>query len=268
VASEQEGTAAARQEQCPLLAWATMESMEVTKFRDALLQKSWFGFDLDDTLHEFRRASHQGITATLESISSQSETPLPELKSMYDQILKDKTKAAFTDGKTSFDYRRERFTTLLAHFSIQYDEKHMAGLLDLYEDTLTTSLELKSDATALLSGLRGRGKRIVIITEGPQDAQERTVQALGLEPYIDFLATTNRFGCAKTTGLFASVMDHLEIEADDIVFIGDSWQRDMEPTMAEGILSIHLDDSKATNLGASPPAVASLSELQHILSSW
>lgn len=244
-----------------------MESLDVAKFRDALLQKRWFGFDLDDTLHAFRRASHNAITAALESISSRSHVPVPELKAAYDQILKDTTKAAFTDGKTSFDYRRERFTALLARFSMSYDEQGMTRLLDLYEDTLTTSLELKGGATALLSSLRALGKRIAIITEGPQDAQERTVRALGLEPYVDFLATTNRFGCAKTAGLFARVMDHLEIKADDIVFIGDSWQRDMEPAMAEGILSIHLDGSKTTDLGASPPVIASLGELQQTLSS-
>lgn len=242
-----------------------MESVGAARFRNALLQKSWFGFDLDDTLHEFRRASHKATTATLESISNRSDIPVLELKPAYDQILKDKTKTAFTDGKTSFDYRRERFTALLSHFSISYEKENMPKLLDLYEDTLTASLELKGGATALLSSLRGLGKRIVIMTEGPQDAQERTVRALGLEPYIDFLATTNRFGCAKTTGLFARVMDHLDIAADDIVFIGDSWQRDMEPAMAEGILSIHLDESKTTDLGVSPPVIASLSELQQIL---
>lgn len=248
-----------------MLAWATMESVDAARFRNALLQKSWFGFDLDDTLHEFRRASHKATTATLESISNRSDIPVLELKPAYDQILKDKTKTAFTDGKTSFDYRRERFTALLSHFSISYEEENMPKLLDLYEDTLTASLELKGGATALISSLRGLGKRIVIMTEGPQDAQERTVRALGLEPYIDFLATTNRFGCAKTTGLFANVMDHLDIKADDIVFIGDSWQRDMEPAMAEGILSIHLDESKTTDLGVSPSVIASLSELQQIL---
>jgi putative hydrolase of the HAD superfamily len=107
------------------------------------------------------------------------------------------------------------------------------------------SLELKCGAIDLLSTLKDMGKRIVIMTEGPQDAQERTIHRLGFGEYIVFLATTNHFGVTKTNGLFPKVLEHLGISPGDIAYIGDNEQRDMKPAMAEGIFSIHLAETKA-----------------------
>ncbi|RYP52000.1 hypothetical protein DL768_002796 [Monosporascus sp. mg162] len=231
-----------------------------------LKEKSWFGFDLDDTLHEFRRSSGIATDKTLEEISKRYGTPVPALRDEYSRILREKTANAFSDGKTSFDYRRERFSSVLAHFSLPQDQQIMTKLLELYEATLMGSLEPKCGALQLLSTVKDMGKKIVIMTEGPQDAQERTVQRLGIGGYIDFLATTNRFGVTKTDGLFPRVLEHLGISSGDIAYVGDNEQRDMKPTIAEGIFSIHLAETKHVSLNTFPPQVNTLSKLRHILS--
>jgi HAD superfamily hydrolase (TIGR01549 family) len=239
---------------------------DVARLRAILTGKSWFGFDLDDTLHEFRRASGAATHSVLEEISQQSGTSLERLKEEYQKILTDKTANAFSDGKTSFDYRKDRFTAVLAHFSVAPDERFLSRLLHLYETTLTTSHELKSGAVGLLSTLKRLGKRIVVITEGPQDAQERTVQALGLSEYIDFLATTNHFRVTKASGLFQKVLEHLGISSRDIAYIGDNEERDMKPALAEGIFSIHLAETEHVSLTSFPPRINTLRKLQYILS--
>jgi putative hydrolase of the HAD superfamily len=141
----------------------------------------------------------------------------------------------------------------------------MAELLESYEATLMASLELKCGALGLLSAVRKMGKKIVIITEGPQDAQERTVEGLGIGGYIDFLATTNHFGVTKTSGLFSKVLEHLGISPGDMAYIGDNEQRDMKPAMAKGIFSIHLAETKHVSLKTFPPQVNTLRKLQYIL---
>lgn len=98
------------------------------------------------------------------------------------------------------------------------------------------------------------GKKIVIITEGPQDAQEKTIQGLGIGGYIDFLATTNHFGVTKTSGLFSKVLEHLDISPGDMTYVGDNEERDMKAAIAEGIFSIHLAERKQVSLNALPAA--------------
>ncbi|KAJ7214067.1 HAD-superfamily hydrolase, subfamily IA, variant 1 [Mycena pura] len=228
--------------------------------------RSWIAFDLDDTLHEFRRASGAATTGTLEAISEKYGTPLSALKEQYSNILKEKTANAFSDGKTSHDYRRERFAAVLAHFSHPLDPIFLSCLLTIYESTLITSLELKCGAASLLSTLKRLGKMIAVVTEGPQDAQERTIQALGIAAQIDFLATTNRFGVSKTQGLFPKVLQFLGVPAADVAYVGDSEERDMQPAMAEGIFCVHLAEAKHIALDEFPPRVNTLRELEYIIS--
>lgn len=239
---------------------------DVLRLRAILAEKIWIGFDLDDTLHEFRRSSGTATDKVLEEISERYGTPILALKGEYSRVLKAKTANAFSDGKTSFDYRRERFTSVLAHFSLPQDDQFMVELLESYEATLMTSLELKCGALDLLSMMKDMGKKIVVITEGPQDAQERTVQGLGIEGYVDFLATTNYFGVVKTAGLFPRVLEHLGVSSGDMAYIGDNEQRDMKPALAEGIFSIHLAEMKHISLNAIPPQINTLRKLQYILS--
>ena len=110
------------------------------------------------------------------------------------------------------------------------------------------------------------GKKIVVITEGPHDAQARTMQGLGIEGYIDFLATINRFGVAKTAGLFSRVLEHLGVPLGDIACVGDNEQRDMKPALAEGIFTIHFAEIKHISLNTIRPQINSRRKLQYILS--
>lgn len=183
----------------------------ILRLRAILTEKTWVGFDLDGTLHEFRRSSGTATNKVLEEISERYGTPIPAWKDEYSRVLKEKTANAFSDGKTSFDYRRERFASVLVYFSLPQDDQFMAELLRSYEASLMASLELKCGALGLLAAVRNMGKNIVIMTEGPQDAQERTVQRLGISGYIDFLATTNHFRVTKTSGLFPKALEHLGI---------------------------------------------------------
>lgn len=55
--------------------------------RDLALK--WIGFDLDDTLHSYRRASGQACEAVFEYLDEEFGCGAEELKAAYTQILKD-----------------------------------------------------------------------------------------------------------------------------------------------------------------------------------
>ena len=239
---------------------------DIVRLRAILTEKTWIGFDLDETLHDFRRSSGLAIDRVLAEISKRHGTSIPALKEAYSKVLKLKTTNAFSDGKTSFDYRRERFASVLSHFSLPQDDQFVTNLLELYEACLMASLELKSGAIDLLSLIKDMGKKVVVITEGPKDAQERAVSGLGIDGFIDFLATSGHFGVAKTDGLFPRVLEHLRITSRDIAYIGDSEERDMRPALAEGIFAIHLAEMKHVSFNTIPPTINTLRQLQHILS--
>ncbi|KAI1350278.1 Haloacid dehalogenase-like hydrolase [Xylaria sp. FL0043] len=234
-----------------------------------LAKKPWIGFDLDDTLHEFRRASSNASNKVRESMQERYAVPFAALKSQYSEILQSSTSNAFSDGKSSSEYKRDCFLAVAKHFNLPLkpDDPFLSQLLRLYETALKESLELKSGVLSLLKVIKRLGKQIVVIAEGPQDAQEWTVENLGLTTYVGFLATTNHFKVSKTNGLFSKVLETLEITPSEIAYVGDSEQRDIVPATAEGMFCFHFAEGKNCNLEASPPRINTLNKLEYILSS-
>ncbi|KAF7548976.1 hypothetical protein G7Z17_g6706 [Cylindrodendrum hubeiense] len=232
--------------------------------RATLDTRSWIGFDLDDTLHEFRKASC-AATAHCLTLIAQGHLNISReaVQARYQEALRQGTSNAFVDGKTSHDYRRDRFSATLDHFGL--GQGLIDDLITSYERVLVQNLTLKPGAVSLLRAIKSSGRRIVVITEGPQDAQERALRDLGISEYVDFLATTNHFGVSKTSGLFLKVLDQLAIQAHEIAYVGDSIERDIAPATAEGIYAIHLDEKQSSRLTQEPVTINSLVVLESLV---
>ncbi|KAI4128367.1 MAG: hypothetical protein LQ338_002769 [Usnochroma carphineum] len=233
--------------------------------REALLQKTHFGFDLDDTLHEFRRASGIASASVFEYLAAHSTTSSEVYKATYAKILAESTSGAFADGKTSADYRTKRFTALMQAHGVQITDNLLRHLLDVYKTSLQAALALKSGASDLLSKLRALDKKVILVTEGPEDAQQWTLENLGIAAKVDMLVTSNKVGKTKVDGLFAVVLDQLGIDAKDFVFIGDNMARDILPARSEGILAVHYDELDHVRLELEDLRINSLWKLSELL---
>ncbi len=238
---------------------------KMEELRKALEEKTWFAFDLDDTLHDYRGASRRAAETVFQLIRIGYRTDVDALRAAYGRILKQTTTGAFTDGKTSYEYRHERITALLNEFSIPIAPGLVEDLVILYKSELGKYLELKPGARSLLTALKAMGKKIVIITEGPQDGQEWTLKELKIEDKVDYLATTNFFRTSKVDGLFGKVLEHLNIDAASMVYVGDSKDRDMVPAMKEGIFSILYAEHEWLSLDKTPVRINTLKKLETIL---
>ncbi|KAJ5087848.1 hypothetical protein N7456_011464 [Penicillium angulare] len=235
----------------------------MTDFKSALHSKGWFGFDLDDTLHEFRKASSQASEHAFATINSAEDVEIAALRTTYQKILSTTTANAFTDGRSSTEYRRDRFSQLLhAHGVDDADDDIIPDdtpdpdgflskttlVLASYKRALESNLSLKPGVVDLFQTLRELGKKIIVITEGPADAQEWTVQKLGIKSYIDVLVTTNEVGKSKVDGLFDVVLKKHGISNEDIVYFGDNEVRDVKAASESGILAVLYDEKKDSEL--------------------
>ncbi|KAJ5716317.1 hypothetical protein N7493_008228 [Penicillium malachiteum] len=236
--------------------------------KSTLLAKKWFGFDLDDTLHEFRKASSQASESVFQAIHTEHGINLDTLRPTYANILRTSTANAFTDGRSSMEYRRERFTQLLqAQNAINIEKKNIDLLLDIYQSSLQSNLALKPGVVELFRSLKQLGKNIIVITEGPADAQEWTVQELGIDSYVDILVTTNEIGRSKVDGLFGTVLKKYGIDAEEIVYFGDNEVRDVRAALQSGILAILYDEKgrSGEDLRIDVVRISSWRDLQDIL---
>jgi putative hydrolase of the HAD superfamily len=240
------------------------EADAVKQLRAILQDKRWIGFDLDDTLHDFRKASKTAREAVFRAIVDVCAVSYKGLVARYPSILRETTVRAFTDGKTSYEYRRARFAMLLRQMSISDDPGFLSYLIQLYERTFMDSLLLKPGALELLTNLQKLGKHIVVVSEGPHDAQQRVIEHLGLVSMVESLISSNRVGVSKADGLFPLALNQLQIDAADLVFVGDSVARDIVPATAAGIFCIHFAEREGSCLTSTPPTLRTLPELKRL----
>ena len=149
--------------------------------------------------------------------------------------------------------------------SIPFTKATVDRLAIAYKSPLEASLELKPGAISLLRYLKCIGKRIAVLTEGSKDAQQWTLEKLGIKDHVDELITTNRIGRANVDGLFGLVLEHLKLDAQEMVYLGDNWERDVVPARAEGILAIHYSEAKSVSLDVMDLRINTLQKLENIL---
>ncbi|KAL8937359.1 MAG: hypothetical protein Q9216_004465 [Gyalolechia sp. 2 TL-2023] len=235
--------------------------------REALLQKTHFGFDLDDTLHEFRKASGAASVSVFKYLADHNATTLEELKETYARILAKATSGAFAGGKTSEDCRRERFAALMAAHKIETTKETMQYVLGLYRASLQAGLSLKSGAAELFSKLKGMGKTIILVIERPEDSQTWTVEELGIAYKLDVLIMSDKFGRTKTDGLLGEALTELGVEAKDFALIGDNMAQDIAPAREAGMMAIHYSESENVRLELGEFRINSLWKLSELLTS-
>lgn len=153
----------------------------------------WIAFDLDDTLHYFKRASGQASEAVFGDIERQFGIGADDLRKSYGEILRTAQSTHFTQPKTSREYRAERFGALLSEFSLGAGPQ-LDRLLDIYDAALD-------------------------ITSAGE-------------------------GASKGDGLFERALERAGCAPHEILYVGDSVDRDMVPTTALGIASVYVGDGE------------------------
>ena len=183
---------------------------DVQRLRAILAAKAWIGFDLNDTLHKFRRSSGTATNKVPESLRTiryphtcvercvlpspphKDSERLLRRKDIIHPITADKDSPRFCP--TSPCHRR---TTSNSYPTCSPPTKSPSQ----------TSPEPKSGALPLLLTLKRKAPRAK--KQHPphnrrshKNAQERTIRRLGVERHIDFRATSNHFREFKTGRLF------------------------------------------------------------------
>ncbi len=220
------------------------------------------GFDLDDTLHYFKRASGRAAEAVFSDINRRFGVGLDDLGAAYQRILREAQRQYFSQARTSREYRAQRFRALLEEFGCD-PAAHLDGLLDVYDAALCGALELRPGAREALTAARRADLMVMVVSEGPHDAQEATIERLGIAGSVDLLITSAGEGVSKSDGLFEKALARAGCEPRQMLYVGDSIHRDMEPAATLGIATAYVGDEDLSN--GSPAVRLSLPTLAELL---
>lgn len=196
--------------------------------------------DLDNTLHNFSNSAGIAMSGVYEHIVKKYSLSKQQLRETYETIIARTEKNAFFDGRTSGEYRTERFNELLDTFEIQ-DEGMVSNLLDIYAQALEENMKPSNGALDMLNKLSNKFS-LFILTEGPGDAQRKAVKILGFLPYIKDIFISGEIKKVKETGeLFQYALQRTGFKPNEVILVGDSYERDVVGGLKAGLNVVWLN---------------------------
>jgi HAD superfamily hydrolase (TIGR01509 family) len=119
------------------------------------------------------------------------------------------------------------------------------------------------DALSTLSALRQRGLRVGAVGNTLTNAEDL------LREHVDLVGSSARWGVEKPKpAFFARIVSECGVQADEIAYVGDRVDNDIEPALAAGMVAVHVRRGPWGHLYDPPPAalrVSSLGEVAEVL---
>jgi len=219
-------------------------------------------FDLDDTLVDFattRQTAHCNLALVLDREGIDSAAFLRACTEVDRPLF-----TLFEQGRlTREEYRTRRFTDPFGRLGLSPRDGLVTHLNQVFMNCVNDSPLLYDDVWPALNGLRSRGIRTAILTNGPSDGQRRKLKATGLGEAVDHVVIGEELGVSKPQpAAFHSVLGHFAFDPADTLMVGDSPTLDYDGAVNAGLKALLLDRAGSHGAG-SRASIRTLEEVAH-----
>lgn len=223
-------------------------------------------FDLDETLFDHRVSAQRGVTRLLHELGAEASPGLVEGWERNAERLTDRRRAGEIDR---LQYRRLRMRGLLAdigsfHGAWTVDDRACDQIYSRFVDLYEQEWAPFQDAVPVLQELRRRGLPVAVLTNGPEERQQRKVRHLGLRDLVVGVWTSEAMGASKPEPRsYLTVCEAMGVEAHQVLHVGDNEAFDLHGAKAAGLHGVHLDRTR--QLAPSPQRISDLTGVLHVL---
>lgn len=195
-------------------------------------------FDLDDTLYDYR-SLHIAAMNTLEKYACE-----------HYGVEKEQFRSAWNAARE--ETKRGQGNTAASHNRMLYCQKTLEklglppadGALELYEQYwgyILAHMTLREGAAELLADCKARGVKVGICSDLTAHIQHRKLKALGISAQIDAIVTSEEAGVEKPEPrIFQIILKKMDCVSREVIFLGDSLERDVYGAEACGIPAVWL----------------------------
>lgn len=221
--------------------------------------------DLDDTLFDHRASALLGVGRLIHELGTPPTQALLDSWERNAEQLMNRRRAGEIDRD---GYRHGRVRALLhdlgrpdaAALADDAAEHLYDRFLALYEQEWVPF----DDAVPALRALHERGIPVAILTNGPEERQQRKARELGLRDWGVGVWTSESLAARKPDAeTYLQVCAALEEEPGDVLHVGDDLRLDREGAEAAGLQALHLHRGARTPLP--PRTIAGLPDLLRAL---
>lgn len=222
-------------------------------------------FDLDRTLWDFERNSHETIHDLFFhfGIDSRTNARVAEFITTY-KMENAKLWDDYRNGKVTKDeLRAERFNRALRHYGIN-DDSLALQFNDEYVQLCSSKPNLIPNALEVLNYLQPKYK-MHVITNGFVEAQEVKIKNSGLSDFFDVVVVSDGLGFKKPDKrIFYHALKLANANQKESVMIGDDYGPDVIGAKSIGMDQIYFTKNLSANESATH-IISDLIELKGIL---
>ena len=192
-------------------------------------------FDLDFTLVDNERAFQQLWPPIAERFAARYEGFDPDEFLRRSYSYGDTQYELVLRGEIDMDtYRRNSVRYGIEPWG-ELDEELLRSYSDARRDSVDL-LELHDDAVATIRGLRARGLKIGILTNGPSELQRRKLRRIGIESEVDAVAVSEEIDAWKPDPeAYKRAVALLGLEPGEVAMVGDHVENDVAGALAAGL---------------------------------
>ena len=173
------------------------------------------------------------------------------------------TESEFDTATYSAEVRKEFWTNYNTSILEKLDVKENTAFLAAQIDELwweCSHIHLYPDVEPTLSGLRAKGLKLGLVSNGFKQDLEYVLGKLDIKRWFDVIVCIDSCNCAKPDKeIFLYALNKLEIEPCDALFVGDSVIHDYEGALGAGIKPVLID--REGKLPSVYDKIASLTDL-------
>ena len=175
-------------------------------------------FDMDNTLHDLRRARHCAADALMAYCGVFGDLHIYSLNKNPPTLIEDAVALYMADG-------------------VDADFEQCTWLYHTLELACISPFE---GIEELLSELKSEGVHLAVISNADREDMEKRMKYLGYEQYFDLIVTPETFGVKKPDPrVYQKTLEALGVLPEETVMIGDKKDRDVRPPRELGIKGVH-----------------------------
>jgi putative hydrolase of the HAD superfamily len=200
-------------------------------------------FDLDDTLHDDSRAYRAGARETAEDVARErgidaqalTNAYIAEANAFWKRLSEEHLATRMTDTRAALWMGALR--------AIGIDDAALAQRCSAsYVTYRKKHLHLEPGALELLDGLKARGMKLGIITNGFAETHHEKIALLGLTDRMDAIFIADEVGMVKPdVRLFRHACEVMGTVPERAAMVGDRYERDCTGALAVGMFAVLVD---------------------------
>jgi len=196
-------------------------------------------FDFDNTLYDYDTNNKRALDKLFHELNNKSSVPLDNIISTYDKINKNIKGSNNPSNKFN---KAIYVKKLLEEFGISL--LHLDYYLQIYHTSFFDELVLYSGVVEFLFFLKSKNIKIGIVSNNQFYQQYEKLRELNILSYIDCILTSDECGHEKPDlNMFLEIQHKMGISFDKMVYIGDDYICDIEPSLRLGMFSFLLEEN-------------------------